>query len=109
MKWKNIPNLNQLNYVNWGGSIFAVFHHSIESVVVSTSQHSCGKVQCKELLWWSKPSSIIDNEEMGSSICIIKGKSWMNEQHSNESVETVKTKWAMWNWLNVLAIEKLNV
>ena len=38
-------------------------------------------------------SHITDIEQMGSCICIIKGKSWMNGRHSNESVETVKTEW----------------
>ena len=33
-KWKNIPNLNQLNHV---------FHHSIKPAVASTSQHSEAK------------------------------------------------------------------
>ena len=40
-----------------------------------------------------RSSHITDIEQMGSCICVIKGKSWMNRQHSNESVETVKTEW----------------
>ena len=61
--------------MTWGGLIFAVFHHSIEPVVISTSQHSSGKVQSIEFLCQWKPSQITDIEQMGSCICVIKGKS----------------------------------
>ena len=80
----------QINHVTWGGSIFAVFHHSIEPVRVSTSQHSFDKVQCIEILWRWNPRTLLT---LNKWVLAFARKTLNERRHSNESAETVKAEW----------------